>query len=230
MPNRYCCHPFRDPRIKQGGGGESCRLSLLVRAEFLSIRFKILSPRSWVLLFSDEALLMGSMVIGFGELEILFGICAGLAIEQKNVVLMAFHEVNTSGPRIKVANALAAQAIINLGYKNEYAEAYGALNFCQNVRNQYAHCQFGHSQNGGVMFTKTEGSFSANGITPNWKGLTLALLKEQEAYFVYTRSLLMFLEDQIPYAIAKRNSAPHYHRPIRQKPARIPQPPKHTDL
>lgn len=170
------------------------------------------------------------MVIGYGEIELLFGICAGLALEHRNVVLMAFHKVSTAGARIEIGDALAADAIRKLGLQNEYGEALGALRFCSQIRNQFAHCQFGLSEKDTIMFAKAEDSIGINGFSPNWRGLTLTLLKEQEAYFVYTRAALLHLENRIQIATAERDDLPRTRPLFHKKPASIPRPPKHTNL
>lgn len=178
----------------------------------------------------NETLIIGAMVIGYGEIELLFGICAGLALKHRNVVLVAFHKVSTAGARIEIANALASEAIKALKLQNEYAEAFGAVRFCSQIRNQFAHCQFGRAEDDSMIFAKAEDSIDKNGFKPKWKGLTLALLKEQEAYFVYTRALLLHLENRIQIAVQEQDDLPRTWPLLHKKPARIPLPPKHTDL
>lgn len=178
-----------------------------------------------------ETALLGEMVVGYGEIELVFAIICGMALEHRNVVLQAFHSIRTESGRISVGNALGSTAFGTLGLRNTYAEAYGAVNYCLKVRNQYAHSQWSlNPKGGGMTFASLDKAFEGGTFSPKWKSVTLELLISQEEYFNYTRQILLHLEYEIPLAIARRDGILPPRSLALPLPQRIPPPPKHIDL
>lgn len=158
------------------------------------------------------------MVVGYSELDITLCHVAGLALGEKLAVLDALHQVENEGTRLELINRLVRHVFLASGKEAHFAEAIGALRYCKTLRNQFAHAQW-KGENGQLWFTNPKQINWSSGLENiTWKATSLDLLKEQEAYFVYTRRCLMSLEWFF--------IAPKAPRPF---PARIPQPKKHIE-
>lgn len=77
--------------------------------------------------FPDEATLIGTMVIGYGELELAFGALAGIALDQQFSLLKAFHSIRSESARIKIADALCCGAFEKFDLAGDYATTLAAL-------------------------------------------------------------------------------------------------------
>jgi len=175
---------------------------------------------------------MGRMTIGYGELEIHFVSCAGYAFGNLDFVLRTSYAIKGEANRVKLANTMAGASYRELGLGNEYSDIYGIVKFCKQVRNQFAHSQFGDGEDGEVIFANIDddATFSGGRFTPQWKKLTRELLREQEAYFRYAREFLLWIEGEVRN---RRDRAAGNKRPypsLHKKPARTQRPLLHTDL
>lgn len=163
----------------------------------------------------EEAALLGSLVIGYGELDISFSLIAGLAINHKYAVLEACHSVRSEEGRLKIAKALAADAFIEGGLGREYEIAERGMRFCLKIRNQFAHAQWGDFPDG-LKFTNPESSFSRPLKPIEWKLITIDLLKSQEAFFENTRMWLIYLE--MVLSARTKNQIPYLNKPTEKTP------------
>jgi hypothetical protein len=93
--------------------------------------------------YPEEAKLLGELVLGYGELDILFTIMAGTALRQRFPLLHAVNRVRSETARLDVAHAMAKQRFADLKLAAEYARIEKAMRFCLRVRNQWAHSQWG---------------------------------------------------------------------------------------
>jgi len=136
--------------------------------------------------YPEEAALLGAMVIGYGEIDISFVHMAGLVVGQTYAVLDACHAVRSEKARLDIAHALAVDAFKRVNLEEEYTHTHSAVRHCLKVRNQHAHSQWA-DLDGLLQFTNVEGAFGQPLKSIKWKPITLALLKQQEAYFEHTR-------------------------------------------
>jgi hypothetical protein len=146
--------------------------------------------------FPTEAALIGRMVTSFGELELTFGMIAGTAIRDQALALRAIYRGRSTGGRIDLADVLIRNRVANSNLAAEYDEVLGAMRHCLKIRNNYAHCHWAPGQDGLFFTNLEEAAGKANGFDTDQKHVDLNLLSEQEAYFNYTRDLLLYFGDQ----------------------------------
>jgi len=108
----------------------------------------------------------------------------------KEAALNALHKVESEGLRIEMVNALTRHIFIKNGVEAEFGETIGAIRYCRKVRNQYTHAQW-KSEDGRLCFAQIRGYNWEGPQFLNWNTTGLALLREQEAYFEYTRKYIL---------------------------------------
>lgn len=160
----------------------------------------------------DEAALIGLLVLGYSELDIMFCHVGGLALGNKSVVMDALHKIQNEGTRIDVVSRLVRHVFSTPEKSAQFGETLGAIKFCKTVRNQYAHAKWGDDGNGLIFFNAHDANW-LNADPFAWKATNLALLKEQEAYFEYTRKCLLALEWELSYPNDSRTFPPHMQQP-----------------
>jgi hypothetical protein len=175
--------------------------------------------------FHDEAAIIGRMVAGYGELELRVGICLGYALDNRDAALRTLFRILGESARIGAADALMRTRFKEIGIAPQYADAIGAVRWCLQIRNQYAHCQWGHDPSAGLFFTNLqEPSKASETFDFWWRHVDVSLLQLQESYFEYTRDCFLFLEDR--FIMATKNARP----PVAPMPPKRAQPKLHNPL
>jgi hypothetical protein len=167
--------------------------------------------------FPVEGAIVGKLVASFGELELICGLLAGSALKNQNMALRAIYRGRSTRGRIDLADVLMREAFVSIGIKEDYEEALLAVLHCLSIRNHYAHSHWAPGEDG-LLFAKLEDSAKREtGFDADQKHVGLVLLQEQEAYFDYARSMLLFLQAdfQIKSGNTKHWSAP---KPPKQAP------------
>ena len=126
--------------------------------------------------------------------------------------------------RIEIADALIQHKYKAAGLGAGYAEALGAIHWCKNVRNQYAHAQWrALDPITGLQFYDLQmPAKTATGSTAPVSAVDVPLLTEQERYFCYTSDWLNFLSHE--YRLKMGKIASHAWT----APQIIPQPRKYN--
>jgi hypothetical protein len=209
----------------------------LVLRRHVSIRFRISSRRFSVSLLEStmrllpsfdrhlkEAAIIGRILAGYGELELLLGQCAGSVIDDQDRALRAIFRIISESARLGVADAIARHGFVQAGLRNEYCDAYGAAKHCLLLRNQYAHCHWAdHHSVEGLFFTKLDlAAKRETGFDFEWLHVDMQLLELQEAYCANARTALIYLQRE--YAI-RTNQADMSSFP---QPQRLTPPPLHN--
>ncbi|MBN9310512.1 hypothetical protein [Devosia sp.] len=173
--------------------------------------------------FPEEANLLGQLVLGYGELDISFALMAGMAIGKQFEVLHAVHQVRSETARLDIAHALSSKAFSSLGLKDDYVEAKSAVKHCLKIRNQYAHCHWADLHVLGLGFINVEGDYFAKAEPRFFKGVTVKLLQEQEAFFEYARHCVLTVQANIgplranlprAYDMRPKKPLPNMHSPL----------------
>jgi hypothetical protein len=172
----------------------------------------------------DEALLIGRMLVGYGELE--YELCQCVAVVHNlDLAVKAMFRPRGESQRIQIADALVRPAYDAMNLGQGFAEAVGDLSFCLSVRNQYAHCNWYNLTGQPLGFVnledsaKSNASLSASQLNVYW--LDKTLLTEQEAFFGYTQECLWHL--QYEYRLRTGKIANHAF----PMPKKAQRPPKH---
>jgi hypothetical protein len=152
-----------------------------------------------------EAGLIGRMVTSFGELELTFSMIAGTALRDQGLALRAIYRGRSTGGRIDLVDVIVRNVIVKTNLGTDYEEVIGGMRHCLKIRNNYAHCQWSPAQDG-LFFANLEDAASrAEGFDLDQKHVDLRLLTEQETYFDYTRSLLLYFGDQLHVKLDPRS-------------------------
>jgi hypothetical protein len=144
-----------------------------------------------------EAGLIGRMVTSFGELELTFSMLAGTALKDQALGLRAIYRGRSTGGRIDLADVLIRNVITKTNLALDYEEVIGAMRHCLRIRNNYAHSHWALGLDGLFFSNLEEAATRAEGFEMDQKHINLELLTAQEAYFDYTRSLLLYFGDQL---------------------------------
>lgn len=178
--------------------------------------------------FSREAAIIGRILLAFGELEYMACKCAAENSKTPFPLLRALYRINGTSARIDAADALARETYIASGVGDAFADALGALRTCASIRNQYAHCAWAdgaRGRNGGLYFVDLSVSAEASqGWEHHWRHVNVPLLRDQYAFFEYTKDLIFHVETG---AIAwKRSKVPAFPKPPKREPPRMHNPPE----
>ena len=111
-------------------------------------------------------------------------------------VLDALHSLRTEGSRLDVVRRLCEGRFAALSLGPQFGRAVGAIRFCQKLRNQYAHAEWGSFPKGLCFFKPEEAKWKSDGNI-HWRFLDQRLLQEQVDFFVYTRACLLHLETKL---------------------------------
>jgi hypothetical protein len=145
--------------------------------------------------FPKEAAIIGRLLAGYGELE--FNLCQCLATLSGDVAtaVRVLFRVRGEAARIKIADALMRPKYEKAGLKDAYDETLIGMDWCRLLRNQFAHCHWEPTKDGGLGFALLEKGAQGNKeeIQIPFRLITEALLKEQEAHFCYVQRCLSYL-------------------------------------
>ena len=172
--------------------------------------------------YHSECKIIGELILGYSELDLSFSYMCGIATGKRYELLNAVNKVRSEASRLDIADALAAPTFSSLGLKDEYASIKRSMLYCKDVRNQWAHSQWGDMEPYGLAFTRVDGDVFAQPTTPlKWLSVTTDLLEKQEAYFEHTRNCILVTESNLIPLLAGKKA-------VRKFPREIPQPSRHS--
>lgn len=140
--------------------------------------------------FPDHARIMGLIVLSYPDLIVSFAHSVGLAVGLKHAALEALLSLSGEKYRVIAGRALARRAIEERGLSAEMDEICRALGACGRIRNEYAH-QSVFDEGGSLYLVEPRPDFDSGYKRSE---VTLDLLRQQQAYFEYTRNCLLWLE------------------------------------
>jgi hypothetical protein len=176
--------------------------------------------------FPDEAAIVGRMVVGFGELEVMTCRVAAKASSHPDHVLKMLYSLRSTSARVSSARLLMEPHYAAASLAAAQNITLDAVTFCLKLRNQYAHCNWTDYQSdpkAGLFFADLQDSASREDWFTHWKHIDVPLLTIQEAFFGDVRSALLFLEADLEHL---RKGWPRNHG--LPEPLALPQPPMHN--
>lgn len=179
--------------------------------------------------FKDEAAIVGRLLAGYAELEIGLLNCVANARDDFDMVLKVMFKTRSVSQRIDAADAMGRYKYHQSNLGTEFEMAVGAVRHCLKIRNKYAHCTWHNDQSGKLAFVNLEEPAQMNVHVPDLSSLTIshvdvALLRDQEAYFVYTDELLSWVNFEGRCRTGKLNSNPlPKPAPMKKPPLHLPQ-------
>jgi len=145
--------------------------------------------------FTEEAKIIGKMVVGYGELEYDWMLCVSLFLGDTQYAVRTLYRLKSESSRLQVGDALLRPFYASHQLDNEYQQLYVAMKHCKNIRNNYAHCHWGDAEDKLMIVLVEKAAISLTGEGDiDLRYVDLALLKQQLAYFEYCASLLFHLQ------------------------------------
>lgn len=157
-------------------------------------------------LFPDEAAIIGSLVIGYGEIEYDLATCVEAAIEdgEPSRGFKVMYCNKGEDGRLKLADVLCRSLFVGRGLGDAFSETLDGVRHCKKIRNQYAHSNWTTAKaalgeihewsEGGLRLVLLEESARKVGsMIFELRTITLDLLREQDAYFRNVRDWLIYL-------------------------------------
>jgi hypothetical protein len=178
--------------------------------------------------FSNEAALIGRLLAAFGELEISVCDLAKKATGLGDSVMAALYRIRSTRSRLEAADALARPVYLKHGLEAEYGLAIGAVFYCLQIRNQFAHCNWADDASKfpdpgeGLFFADLTVSADTPDFEIFWKHVDVPLLQSHEAYFDFALEAIRFADHE--WAVRAGKLSSHWW----PKPAMLAQPPRHN--
>lgn len=173
--------------------------------------------------FKQEQALVGRMLMAYAEFEFEVTRLMGYALPGDTAARIIYR-VKGEAARLDVADAVLRPFFEKLKIGGKWANTLGALRYCKNVRNQYAHCDWHirEDTNELCFINLDRDADSSDGVlNVQLYPTDLSLLQKQHQYFEYTADWLWHLTGTCRRAEGKDT-------PAAQAPKSIPQPPLHN--
>lgn len=173
--------------------------------------------------FPEHAALIGTLVIGYSELDISMVDAAGTAIGLRFPLLDAAEAVNSELTRIELVRRMSQKHFAHIGLEQQFLHAISCQDFCREVRNYYAHCHYADFDAGKVLaVVKAKDLFSDQSMTVAkmpWRLIEDEILIRQEAFFENTRSWWLWLSHAVE--LLRKGKQPTIN-----EPSKLERPPK----
>lgn len=171
--------------------------------------------------YPEETMILGRLLSGYGELEFDIAFLLQFALgDDRDVAFKSLFGIRGETARIDMADNLMRRRYQALGLGGDYGEAIGAMRHCLKIRNQYAHCHWVRNLAFGLCFVDVEEVARAapevDLASLRQKQVSLTLLREQEAFFAYTQTILGFVNYGYRTAIGTMESNP-MERPVKPR-------------
>jgi hypothetical protein len=147
--------------------------------------------------FPHEAAALGRILAGYGELEFTVALCLGALIGDDDNGLWNFFGMRGEKKRIRRAKCFVKEQAGDEIWVKHFLEAIDDMDYCREVRNQYAHANWYESPFGLIPLEeiakeKKKVSFLRDQIHK----IDLSLLLAQDHFFLYVKQCFMFLRDE----------------------------------
>jgi hypothetical protein len=174
--------------------------------------------------YPEEGIIIGRILLAFGELEYLFCAAAANANGKNEDVLRALYRLRVTSARLAAADAFLRRACERHRLGAEYELAWSALVWCLSTRNRYAHCNWS-DDNGGLYFTDLQASAERSGAFEHyWFHVDVPLLLLQEDYFEYAQDWIDYVAHKLNQRFRRRRPRAH----VFPKPKARELPPEHN--
>lgn len=178
--------------------------------------------------FPDEAAIIGRLLAGYGELELMLCLCAASARQDFNMVFKAMFRPRGESQRIDIGDALGRDLFRIHKLETQFSEAVSDMRYCLKIRNQYAHCYWSDGFGRQLGFVEMEErAKSAKPIDAIWQvpsmDIDVPTLNEQEAFFFRTGRCFSFLTNEIDVREGRLSTNPFLIPPkVKRPPLHMP--------
>jgi hypothetical protein len=148
--------------------------------------------------FRQDREIIGRLLIGYGELEFDLCNCISMGLNDLDMGFKTMFRVRGETSRIDLAEAMGQKIYASLGLGPPFHDAIDAMRFCVRLRNRYAHSHFYDDNSGKLAMVSLEEIAKKRAVIKDLRGLTTKyltteILRDQEAYFAYTRACIEFV-------------------------------------
>jgi hypothetical protein len=175
--------------------------------------------------YSAEGSIVGRLLTGYGELELELCTCIGTATGDMDVALKNFFSKRGAEKRIERAAKQAGAPYKEVGLETIFQAAIADMDYCREIRNQYAHCNW-YDKPDGLGFVDLESVVTLS--TPIWPLdshrllIDIATLEDQEGFFKYVQRCFWYLDAEYRLRAFGEPAHPWGF------PSFFPRPPKHN--
>ena len=148
--------------------------------------------------FSKEGDTIGRLLAGYSNIELSLFHAVHVAIGDFDAALKKMFGIRSESKRIKAAEKLGLPEYQRLKLATDFEKALRVMRYCLRIRNQYAHWIWWDDHTGWLAFANVEDLTKYKSKVKDFGKLKAhhvdaALLKAQEAYFVYADELLLWV-------------------------------------
>jgi hypothetical protein len=104
----------------------------------------------------QEGQIVGRLLAGYSELEVEMLNCTDLISGDIDAAVRQLYRTRGEKRRIEATQTATGAAYNKVGLGSEYAQTMADMNWCRQIRNQYAHCQWYFTTQEGLCFTDLE--------------------------------------------------------------------------
>jgi len=144
----------------------------------------------------QEGAIIGSLVVGYGELEILLALLVRWIIDDQDFAFRTLYGQRGESARITTAKTITFISLRHHQKRQEFEDMIDALRHCLKIRNQYAHGNWLQTPHA-ISFANVENICQQQDKADLGKltvqDVTLKKLRQQERYFVYVMQLIEYL-------------------------------------
>jgi hypothetical protein len=181
-----------------------------------------------------EGKIIGSLLAGYGELELEMAACLITATGNFDGSLQALFKTHGEERRITTADSRMKATYVIAGLGIIYKRTISDMHWCRRIRNQYAHCQWFYDHiTKQLCFVDLEAVAKSNSPIGNLEShkipVDVKILKLQMDFFVYVRRSFGYLDESCQrYLSLQRNPAAVLSNPVHAIPPAMVQPPLHN--
>jgi hypothetical protein len=148
--------------------------------------------------FPREMEIAARLVLTYGELEFSMALCIGAAIGDNDQAIRVVYRTYGEERRIAVAGALGLPSMTKLGLNHRFQAALADMQWCRQIRNQYAHGHFVPSKDNKapVRFMDLQEAAESNApIILTMRPIARETLDSQDKFFTYVGDCLDLLKN-----------------------------------
>jgi hypothetical protein len=147
-----------------------------------------------------EGKMIGSLLAGYGELELEMANCLFAATGDFDNSIKKIFRIIGAEKRITVADAAMRSTYARAGVGTTYEQAISDMDWCRQIRNQYAHCQWYYTDQDRLCLVNLEDIAKLvppiTDLAARKVRVGLHLLEMQMNFFVHTRKRFWYLAEQ----------------------------------
>lgn len=179
----------------------------------------------------QEGVILGRILAGYGELELTLCECL-IAVEGiLDAPIRDIFGTRGAESRIRIAKKRLLGEYAKANLQTELVETLDDMEWCRQVRNQYAHCSWYWTQQEGLCFVNLEElakqSTAILGVMDDRHPVDVPLLCAQETFFNYVKESFTYLSSAYR-AWNQPRLSPQQYIHVFAKPSKIVRPTLHN--